>query len=265
MCEAPAAPKPRAVTRSARLREVSKGGFQSGGGEAASKGRRGRIRRGVGGEERGWHSSGCGAVKRQYHKPQKNQSCACVKIETTTGGFGAVGVSHDNPRTTKRAHLRFPAFENTTKIQREDTQREKKRANCWLEREKKREILGGPAEGGPAEEGSGARWSKPITTPPTRTTTTNTNHNRQQTTPRKNKHRTNHTQHIQQNTHQHHQQHHNNTQQHTTIQHEQIGQKWPNHQPLTTKNGLAKIGWPNGLAKIGLAEVGHYPEPQALQ
>ena len=81
------------------------------------------------------------------------------------------------PENSKRAHLRVPAFKNTTKIQREDPQREKKSENGGGRGKKKREILGGPAEGGlaeggPAEGGSragvpgrgssagGVRWRK---------------------------------------------------------------------------------------------------------
>ena len=36
-----------------------------------------------------------------------------------------------------RAHFSFPALKNTTKIQREDTQRDRKRAKRWRERSKK--------------------------------------------------------------------------------------------------------------------------------
>ena len=57
---------------------------------------------------------------------------------------------HTTAREPKRAHLRVPAFKNTTKIQREDPQRErerkKKRAKMGAGEGKKREILGGPAE-----------------------------------------------------------------------------------------------------------------------
>ena len=86
----------------------------------------------------------------------------------TPAAFGAAGVSHDSPITpNKRAHLRVPAFKNT-KIQREDPQREReKRAKMEAGEGKKREILGGPVEGGfgggegpadfgPSHGGSGA-------------------------------------------------------------------------------------------------------------
>ena len=82
----------------------------------------------------------------------------------------AAGVSQDSPRG-KQAHLRVPTDQNTTKIPREDSQREKKdtrrspergekNKNCGGKEKKKRDILGGPAEGGPAElgpSGAGAR------------------------------------------------------------------------------------------------------------
>ena len=55
---------------------------------------------------------------------------------------------HTTTREPKRAHFRVPAFKNTTKIQREDTQRGKKRTNFAAGEEKKKsEILGGPGEG----------------------------------------------------------------------------------------------------------------------
>ena len=76
--------------------------------------------------------------------------------------FGVLGLSCETPAALKppgfhstvgepiRAFFRFPEFENTTQIQREDTQRERQRTNMRWERDKQREILGAPAEGGPA-------------------------------------------------------------------------------------------------------------------
>ena len=64
---------------------------------------------------------------------------------------------HTTTREPKRAHLSVPVFKNTTKIQREDPQKEKKERNFRREREKKSEILGGPGKGGPAEGGPGER------------------------------------------------------------------------------------------------------------
>ena len=72
---------------------------------------------------------------------------------------------HTTAREPKRAHLRVPAFKNTTKIQRErPKEREKRMKTVTGEGKKKSEILGGPAEGGPAEGGpaeggSGGRGS----------------------------------------------------------------------------------------------------------
>ena len=76
----------------------------------------------------------------------------------------------------KRAHLRVLAFKNTTKIQREDTQRDtkrakmvagkgRKRAKFWAVRRRGVQWKGGPVEGGPGK-------SKPATTTTTTTTTT---------------------------------------------------------------------------------------------
>ena len=67
-------------------------------------------------------------------------------------------------REPKRAHLRVPAFKNTTKIQREDTQRGKKRTNFAAGDGNKRAKFwavqgkGGPGEGrsrGRAVQGKG--------------------------------------------------------------------------------------------------------------
>ena len=55
---------------------------------------------------------------------------------------------HTTTREPKRAHLRAPAFENTTKIQREDTQRDTERAKRWREREEKARNFGRSGGGG---------------------------------------------------------------------------------------------------------------------
>ena len=59
----------------------------------------------------------------------------------------ARGDSHDSPRAKTRT---VPADQNTTKIPREDPQREKKETKMGMGEEKKKENLGGPEEGGPA-------------------------------------------------------------------------------------------------------------------
>ncbi len=57
------------------------------------------------------------------------------------------------PENSKRAHLRVPAFNHTTKIPREDTQRDTKRAKWWREREKKARNCGLPTLRGPTLQG----------------------------------------------------------------------------------------------------------------
>ena len=59
-----------------------------------------------------------------------DQSIFGQSILRTTDGFGAAGVSHDSPRA-KRAHLRVPAFKNTTKNStRRHPERQKKNENA---------------------------------------------------------------------------------------------------------------------------------------
>ena len=62
---------------------------------------------------------------------------------------------HTTAREPKRAHFRVPAFKNTTKIQREDTQRDTERAKRWREREEKKRNFGRPSGGG--SSGGGVR------------------------------------------------------------------------------------------------------------
>ena len=83
--------------------------------------------------------------------------CVCVCLCVLCGvGVGTVSVAsgllglHTTTREPKRAHLRVPAFKNTTKIPREESQRGKKRTNFVAgEEKKKREILGPPPFGPP--------------------------------------------------------------------------------------------------------------------
>ena len=65
----------------------------------------------------------------------------------------AAGVSHDSPRA-QTCTFEGPGASNTTKIPREDPQRERKSENGGGRGNKKRESLGGPAEVGP-----GGGWS----------------------------------------------------------------------------------------------------------
>ena len=62
-------------------------------------------------------------------------------------GLGRPPGFHTTAREPKRAHLRVPAFRNTTKIQREDPQRERERARMGGEDGKKKRNFGPPAFG----------------------------------------------------------------------------------------------------------------------
>ena len=84
----------------------------------------------------------------------------------------AAGVSHDSPREPKRAHLRVPVFNHTTKIQRNDPKRGRKNANCGGRRKKakfwavrRRGVRRrGSRDRGPAERESGGApksWTHP--------------------------------------------------------------------------------------------------------
>ena len=126
-------------------------------------------------------------------------------------------------REPKRAHLRVLAFQNTTKIQREDTQRGKKRTN-FAAGEEKSEILGGPGEGRSWEGRSRGGRSEP---------------NLETNTP--------HTQHTTHNTTPHHTPH-------TTRQQSVLAKVGHNSETLT----LATVSrLTQQLAKVGLAKVGH--------
>ena len=56
---------------------------------------------------------------------------------------------HTTTRELQTRTLKGSGASNTTKIPREDTQRDTKRAKWWRKREKKREILGPPPFGAP--------------------------------------------------------------------------------------------------------------------
>ena len=96
------------------------------------------------------------------------------------GGLQAAGGLPQDSLKARTSTFEVPSDQNTTKIPREDPQREenrhekasgerKKRREDPPEREKKRmwageekrEILGGPAEGGPKREGSKPTLAKP--------------------------------------------------------------------------------------------------------
>ena len=74
----------------------------------------------------------------------------CARLGLSGGGFKR------QPENSKRAHFRGPGASNTTKIPREDTQRERKRerANRGLEMEKKARNFGTPTLRGPTLRGA---------------------------------------------------------------------------------------------------------------
>ena len=65
---------------------------------------------------------------------------------------GPPGLAHDSPRTPN-VHISDPCASNTTKIQREDTQRDTERAKWWREREEKTRNFGPPTLRGPTLRG----------------------------------------------------------------------------------------------------------------
>ena len=191
----------------------------------------------------------------------------------------AAGVSHDSPRA-QTCTFKGPGLQNTTKIQREDTQRGKKRTNFAAGEGKKRAKFwavqgkgvqgkGGPGKGGPGKGGSrGTEHDQTKTLKPphgnretnTHATQAHTNthkHTETQTNTDKHTHTHKHTQ--------THTQTHTNT--HTNTHKHKSKSVWPKsvlakvgHTTKTltlAKVGLAKLGRQKGLAKVGLAKVGH--------
>ena len=100
-------------------------------------------------------------------------SCEAPAAQKPTG-------YHTTIQEPKRANFRVPTFKNTTEIQREDTQRDRKRTKWEGEREKKERNFGRSAGGGPAEGGrrglasGGLAQGGPGASKPTSTTTTTT-------------------------------------------------------------------------------------------
>ena len=132
---------------------------------------------------------------------------------------------HTTAREPKRAHLRAGTSKHHQNSTRRHTVREKER-NWWGETEKKPKFLA-VRRRGVRWRGACARWSKPFTTPPTRTKITNNN-----------KHNTNHK----------HPTNHNNTQQHTTT-HNNTAKHTPTHnnnphQQQPQNNITQKMDWP---------------------
>ena len=61
----------------------------------------------------------------------------------------AAGARTRQPENSKRAHFRAPALQNTTKIPREDPQRDTERSKQWREKEEKTRNFGPPTLRGP--------------------------------------------------------------------------------------------------------------------
>ena len=107
-----------------------------------------------GGRNRGaWRSGGSKAEGRNIENVRSFSLSGGLLVEfwwcfrrreTHMCTFGVLGLSCE---TRAAQHFRVPAFKNTTKIPREDPQRERKRAKMGAGEGKKSEILGGPADG----------------------------------------------------------------------------------------------------------------------
>ena len=69
--------------------------------------------------------------------------------------------SHTTARELQTCTFQGPGASNTTKIQREDTQRDTMRAKRWREREEKARNFGPPTLQGPTLQGSGPHPSGP--------------------------------------------------------------------------------------------------------
>ena len=152
---------------------------------------------------------------------------------------------HTTAREPKRAHLSVPVFKNTTKIQRENPQRGKKRTNFLAGREKKERNFGrsrGRAvqgKGGPGEGRSRGRAVQGKGGPGRGPKILNTKHHQQ-----------------------HHQQAPTSTNRHQQANNNNNNRKFGQNikTPKLAKCGLAKCGQHFEtliLAKCGLAKCGH--------
>ena len=148
-------------------------------------------------------------------------SSRAVMCEPRPGLVGPPGF-HTTVREPKRAHLRVPVFKNTTKVQREEPQREKKERNFRWEREKKDRNFGRSRGRAVRRRGVRGRGPKILNRPTTHTPTSTTNKHHQQAPPTG----TNRHQQAPTGTNRHHQQaltrnNNNQEQQHLKI--------WPKH------------------------------------
>ena len=87
------------------------------------------------------------------HKQDLFQKNKKNKHGAPKGGAPKPPGLHTTAREPKRAHFRIPAFENTTKIQREDTQRDTKRTTWEREREREKKTRNFGRSGGGWSDG----------------------------------------------------------------------------------------------------------------
>ena len=92
---------------------------------------------------------------------------------------GAAGVSHDSPRAQTCTFQDTCASKHHQNSTRRPPERHRNSETVAGKGKKKREILGGPAEGGPVEGGSGGRWSREV-----QTSDNHDNHNHNNAKPR---------------------------------------------------------------------------------
>ena len=78
---------------------------------------------------------------------------------------GAAGARTRQPENSQRAHFRAPALQNTTKIPREDPQRDTERAKRWRERDEKARNFGPPTLPGPHPSGPHPSGAPPFWEP----------------------------------------------------------------------------------------------------
>ena len=90
-------------------------------------------------------------------KPRRPHSSRGERERGREEAVQGEGRGFTQPENSNRAHLRVPGFKNTTKIQREDAQRDRKRAKWWRERGKKKARNVRWSGGGSGRAG-GVRW-----------------------------------------------------------------------------------------------------------
>ena len=98
------------------------------------------------------------------------------QIRMAKTGLAKVGPFTRHPENSKRAHLRVPAFKNTTKIPREDTQRETIRAKMEAGEGKKERNFGRSSAGRSGAGESGGGENLRVQNNHTRTNTLTTTH-----------------------------------------------------------------------------------------